>query len=234
MFNLLKNKAYFKMIVTTSLGALIIMSSMFMHHQNKKIEHLQDELYCKQQSEQIASDYYRSELNVKTIQTKLNSLQEYSVMKDCTINMEHQYEHSKDGVMGVRKKANYKGIGTLQYDVNVNLGGSVVSINNNGKDILIQIPEPYVDTNSVKLMQNTLLMSETNNNIWMNRSDVAYAQRLFNDSFVDSGTKKILKLYDNEAKMQEARRAATTEVHKLIRTLEIYGDVNVVVKVMEN
>ena len=62
-----KNKAYMKMLMSTMLGALIILSSMFMVNQNRKIDKLEEELYLKQQNEQRASDHYESLLNIKTI-----------------------------------------------------------------------------------------------------------------------------------------------------------------------
>ena len=59
-----KNKAYMTMLISTTLGALIILSSMFMINQNRKIDKLEEELYLKQQSEQRAADYYESVLNI--------------------------------------------------------------------------------------------------------------------------------------------------------------------------
>ena len=39
-----KNKSYMKMLISTALGTLIILSSMFMINQNRKIDKLEDEL----------------------------------------------------------------------------------------------------------------------------------------------------------------------------------------------
>jgi hypothetical protein len=93
-----KNSAYIKLLIGTTIGTLIIASAIMVNFQNRKINKLEDELYLKQQNEQRTSDYYQSILNEKTIQTKFNTLQEYPILKDCTVQMEHTYEYSKEDI----------------------------------------------------------------------------------------------------------------------------------------
>ena len=81
------NRHYLKWIAGTLIGLMVITSALMMKYKTNKIEQLEDQLYIKQQNEQMATDYYESVLNEKTIQSKFNTLQEYPVLKDCTINI---------------------------------------------------------------------------------------------------------------------------------------------------
>ena len=73
------NKYYIKWIAGTLAGLMIITAAFMMKFKNDKIEKLEDQLYLKQQNEQMATDYYESVLNERTIQSKFNTLQEYPV-----------------------------------------------------------------------------------------------------------------------------------------------------------
>ena len=228
-----KNKAYMKMLLTTMLGAMIILSSMFIINQNRKIDKLEDELYLKQQNEQRACDHYESILNIKTIENKFNALHEYDVLKDCTIDMDHTYNYTAEGRMGIKKHVEMSGHGKLQYSVVVNLSSAIITSNNNGKDITIQIESPYVDQPSIKLMQNTLVIQNTDYSFFCNKTDGAQAQKLFMDSFVDSGTKKVSELYSTKDKQNYIDRVAKSEVHSLVRALNLNGNVNIRVEIIK-
>jgi hypothetical protein len=228
-----KNKAYMKMLISTTLGALIILSSMFMINQNRKIDKLEEELYLKQQNEQRASDHYESLLNIKTIENKFNALHEYPVLKDCTIDMDHTYNYTAEGRMGIKKHVEMSGHGKLQYSVVVNLSSAIITSNNNGKDITIQIEAPYVDQPSIKLMQNSLVIQNTDYSFFANRSDGAQAQKLYMDSFVDSGIKKISDLYSTKDKQNYIDRVAKSEIHSLVRALNLNGNVNIRVEIIK-
>lgn len=228
-----KNKAYMKMLISTMLGALIILSSMFMVNQNRKIDKLEEELYLKQQNEQRASDHYESLLNIKTIENKFNALHEYPVLKDCTIDMDHTYNYIAEGRMGIKKHVEMSGHGKLQYSIVVNLSSAIITSNNNGKDITIQIEAPYVDQPSIKLMQNSLVIQNTDYSFFANRSDGAQTQKLYIDSFVDSGIKKISDLYSTKDKQNYIDRVAKSEVHSLVRALNLNGNVNIRVEIIK-
>ncbi len=228
-----KNKAYMKMLISTILGAMIIMSSMFIVNQNRKIDRLEDELYLKQQNEQRTSDYYESMLNVKTIENKFNALHEYDVLKDCTIDMDHTYNYTAEGRMGIKKHVEMTGYGKLQYSVVVNLSSAIITSNNNGKDITVQIEAPYVDQPSIKLMQNSLIIQNTDFSFFANRTDGAQAQKLYIDSFVHSGINKVSELYSTKDKQNYIDRVAISEVHSLIRALNLNGNVNIHVEIIK-
>jgi hypothetical protein len=228
-----KNKAYLKMLLTTTLGAFIILSSMILSAQHSKINQLEDQLYLKQQNEQRACDHYESILNEKTIQSKFNTLQEYQVLKGSTVEMNHKYEYTSDGMFGIKKRIELNGHGKLQYDGCVRLSTAVVTCSNNGRNILVQIEAPYIDLDSVKLVPNTLVMQGSNYSFFSNKEDGAQAQKLFIDSFVDSGTKNIEELYNLKSKQAYLEKAAVSEVHALIRTLNLNGNVNVQVEIIK-
>ena len=228
-----KNKAYMAMLISTTLGALIILSSMFMINQNRKIDKLEEELYLKQQNEQRASDYYESILNVKSIEDRFNSLHEYAVLKDCTIDMDHTYDYTAEGRMGIKKHVEMTGHGKLQYSAVVNLSSAIITSNNNGKDITIQIEAPYIDINSIKLKQNSLIINNRDYSFFCNRTDSAQAQKLYMDSFVDSGINKLTELYNQKDKQNQLDRVAISEVHSLVRALNLNGNVNIRVEIIK-
>lgn len=229
-----KNKTYMKILISTTLGALIIVSSILtFSYQNNKINKLEEELYLKQQNEQRACDHYESMLNIKTIENKFNALHEYDVLKDCTIDMDHTYNYTAEGRMGIRKHVEMNGHGKLQYSVVVNLSSAIITSNNNGKDITIQIEAPYVDQPSIKLIQNTLVIQNTDYSFFCNKTDGAQAQKLFIDSFVDSGAKKVSELYSTKDKQNYIDRVAISEVHSLVRALNLNGNINIHVEIIK-
>ena len=229
-----RNNAYMKILIGSVLGTLIIISSLLtFNYQNNKINKLQDELYLKQQNEQKASDHYESILNITTIENKFNSLHEYDVLKDNEIDMNHAYDYTADGRMGIRKHAQMSGYGKLQYSACVNLSSAIITSNNNGKDITIQIQAPYIDLNSIKLKQNTLVIQDVDYSFFCNKNDGAELQKLFTDSFVDSGVKKITDLYTQKDKQNYLDRVAISEVHSLVRALNLNGDVNIRVEIIK-
>ena len=229
-----RNNAYMKILMSTMLGALIIASSIFtFNYQNNKIKVLEDELYLKQQNEQKASDYYESILNMKTIENKFNSLHEYPVLKDSTIEMEHTYDYTADGRMGIKKHVEIAGYGKLQYSAVVNLSTAIITSNNNGKDMTIQIEAPYIDMPSVKLQQNSLIIKDRDYSFFCNRNDSAQAQKLYMDSFVDGGINRLTELYGRKDKQNELDRIAISEVHSLVRALNLNGNVNIHVEIIK-
>lgn len=228
-----KNKAYMKMLIGSTLGALIIASALCFKFQTAKIDKLEDELYLKQQNEQKVSDSYVSILNEKTIQTKLNTLHEYPILKDCEVNMEHTYNYTSEGRMGIKKHITLSGHGQLQYSAMVNFSTANLISSNNGRDFTIEIEAPYIDMNSIKLVQNTLVMNDGDYSFFANKKDGVQAQKLYMDSFVDSGTNKIIEEYNTKAKQNYLERIAKAEVHNLVRALNLEGNVNIYVKIIK-
>jgi hypothetical protein len=228
-----KNKAYMKMLIGSTLGVLIITSALCFKFQTAKIDKLEDELYLKQQNEQKVSDSYVSILNEKTIQTKLNTLHEYPILKDCEVNMEHTYNYTSEGRMGIKKHITLSGHGQLQYSAMVNFSTANLISSNNGRDFTIEIEAPYIDMNSIKLAQNSLVMNDSDYSFFANKKDGAQAQKLYMDSFVDSGTNKIIEEYNTKAKQNYLEKIAKTEVHNLVRALNLEGNVNIYVKIIK-
>ena len=100
------NKHYIEWLACTAAGLLIIMAALVLKCQDNKINRLEDELYLKKQNEQRATDFYESTINIKTIQSKFNTLQEYAIMKDCAVSMNHTYHYTSDSVLGLKKQIN--------------------------------------------------------------------------------------------------------------------------------
>ena len=228
-----RNKEYMKILIASSFGVLILLGAIIMRIQDGRIDALKDELYLKRQNEQRTTDYYESTLNIKTIQQEFNTLQEYAVLKNSVVNMNHRYYYTADGMLGLDHKIMLEGRGQVQYDVVVNYSSAIVTTTNNGRDIKIQLQKPYLDENSIKLKENTLIMENTNYNFWSNKKDGVQAQKFFMDSFVDSGRNKLLDYYRTQEKQNYINKVAIAQTQTLIRTLNINGNCNVVVEIIE-
>lgn len=224
-----------KVIAGTGAGLLIASLGLggWSVHQSHKIDNLKDELYLKQQSEQRASDYYESVLNVKTIQSKFNTMQEYAVQKNNVINKQHTYYYKSDGVLGVKKEAKLVGRGQMRYDVVVNLRNAEVTSMNDGKTIKVKINKPYIDESNIGMVNNSLIMDSVEYNFWANKQDTAEAQKLFIESFEDSGKKDILALYATKEKHAYMNNIAKAEVKALIQNLNLNGNVTVIVEIAD-
>ena len=224
-----------KVIAGTGAGLLIASLGLggWSVHQSHKIDNLKDELYLKQQSEQRASDHYESVLNVKTIQSKFNTMQEYAVQKNNVISKQHTYYYKADGMLGVKKEAKLVGRGQMRYDIVVNLRNAEVIPMNDGKTIKVKINKPYIDESNIGIVNNSLIMDSVEYNFWANKQDTAEAQKLFIESFEDSGKKDILALYETKEKHAYINKIAKDEVKALIQGLNLNGNVTVIVEIAD-
>lgn len=225
----MKNNPYFKLIVSTVLGAFILINSCIMMGQQHRINTLEDDLYVKHQAEERATDFYSSTLNLKTIRTEFNELQDYTVLKG-TINQDHTYDYSADAMLGLKKEITIKGHGKVLYSVNVRLSDAIVTAE--GKNILVQIRQPEVDNESINLQRGTLVIENTDANFIANKEDGMAAQKFFIESFVDAGVENVNDLYKTENQRKYINEVAKAEVEKLIQTLNL-NDCNVRVKIIE-
>ena len=225
------NKDKAKIVIAGTVGTLVVSSAVIFNIQEGKIEALKEELYLKQQNEQRATDFYESTLNIKTIQSEFNTMREYSIQKNCKINMNHKYHYTADGMLGLKHEIVLAGNGQLKYDINVRFDTAIVS-SPDGKNIKIQIDKPYIDEDSIKLVENTLVMKEQNYNLWSNKYDGVQAQKFYMDSFVESGRNNILDLYKTREKQNYINKVAIAEVQALVRTFNL-NNCNVVVEILE-
>jgi hypothetical protein len=76
-------------------------------------------------------------------------------------------------------------------------------------------------------------MRDENYSFFANKVDGARAQKLFMDSFVDSGANKILETYEQRAKQDYLEKVAKSEVHALVRALDLYGTVNIHIEIIK-
>ena len=224
-----------KVIVGTGAGLLIASLGLggWSVHQSHKIDGLKDELYLKQQSEQRASDYYESMLNVKTIQSKFNTMQEYAVQKNNVVSKNHTYYYKADGSFGLKKEAKLVGRGQMRYDIVVNLRSAEVTPINDGKTIKVKIGRPYIDQSNIGMVNNSLIMDSVDYNFWANKKDTAEAQKLFMESFEDSGRKDILALYETKEKHAYINKIAKDEIKALIQNLNLNGNTTVIVEIAD-
>jgi hypothetical protein len=134
--------------------------------------------------------------------------------------------------MGLDKKATLSGHGIMRYDVVVNLRNAIITQENGGRTIKIEIEKPYVDETNVSIMNNSIVMDKEEYNFWANKTDSAQAQKLFMESFEDSGKKDIIDLYSTKDKQTYINKIAIAEVQALIQTLHLNGNVAVVVDII--
>ena len=226
-----KNKAYMKILATTTFGLLLIASCLSFKIQEGKIEALKDELYLKRQNEQRATDFYQSTLNIKTLQSEFNTLKEYSIQKNCKINMNHKYNYSSDGILGIQHEIALDGHGQVQYDINVRFDTAIITAVDNNT-IKIKIEKPYIDESSIKLVENSLVMKSSDCNFWANKQDGLQAQKFYMDSFVESGRSNVIDLYRTKNKQNYINQVAIAEVQALIRTFNL-NNCNVIVEILE-
>jgi hypothetical protein len=146
--------------------------------------------------------------------------------------MNHKYNYTSDGVLGLKHEITLAGSGQIKYDINVRFDTAIISTSDNGKTIKIQLERPYVDEESIKLVENSLVMREQNYNFWSNKQDGAQAQKFFMDSFVESGRENIKDLYSTKDKRNYINKVAEAEVQALIRTFNL-NNCNVIVEVLE-
>lgn len=231
---LFRNKTCRTIILSTTTGLLILALALggFASYQSNKINDLKDQLYLKQQNEQRTSDHYESIINVKTIQAKFNTLQEYAVQKNNIINKNHTYYYTANGIIGLDKKATLVGHGMMRYDIVVNLRDAIITQTDGGKTIKVEIEKPYVDETNVSMVNNSLVMDREEYNFWANKNDSSVAQKLFMESFEDSGRKDIVDLYKTKEKQNYINKVAISEIQALIQTLHLNGNVAVQVEII--
>ena len=231
----MKNNMQTKII--TGAGTSLIIASIGLGgwsvHQSHKIDDLKDELYLKQQNEQRTSDHYESVLNVKTIQSKFNTMQEYAIQKNNVISKQHTYYYTADGSFGLKKEAKLVGRGQMRYDIVVNLRNAEVIPSNDGKTIKVKIGKPYIDESNIGMVNNSLIMDNVQYNFWANKQDTAEAQKLFMESFEESGKKDILSLYQTKEKHAYINKIAKDEIKALIQNLNLNGNVIVIVEIAD-
>jgi hypothetical protein len=76
-------------------------------------------------------------------------------------------------------------------------------------------------------------MDSVEYNFWANKQDTAEAQKLFMESFEESGKKDILALYQTKEKHAYINNIAKAEVKALIQNLNLNGNVTVIVEIAD-
>jgi hypothetical protein len=145
--------------------------------------------------------------------------------------MNHKNIYSTDGALGIKKEIILKGRGQVQYNINIRFDTAVIS-SVDGKNIKVQIQKPYVDEESIKLVENTLIMDQQDFSFWSSRQDSTQAQKLYMDSFVDSARDNVLDLYKDRERQAYINKVAIAETQALIRTLNL-NNCNVYVEIIE-
>ena len=212
----------FKYVIATTVGTLLIIGAFLIYGQQQRIDTLQYDLQVKQQTEQRASDYSETVLDIKTIENKFNELQEYPILKDSTIYMDHTYHYTDTGKFGFESVIELKGRGQCSYNSYVSFKDAIIKSSNNGRHINIQIKHPYIDSNSVKKVPGSLVMIQEDTNFWSTKTNAFEAQQCFEDEFVFKGRGYISDLYSTKNKQAELDKAAQEQVEILIKTLNLH------------
>ena len=218
-----------KIIITTTIGLLVILSALVMYGQNKKIDSLQHDLYLKKQVEDRATDTTVSIINVKTIQEKMNELKTYSVLKNSKVSMTHTYIYEEDAFLGLKKRATLKGTANLVYNYDISFADATVTQDENGT-ITVEIGEPTLDIESVHYEKDTLIWEQNDYNLLCGENEGQKVTKFFLESFVEEGISKIQSMYNDGDMKTQLKRIAILEVQELIEGLDL-NDCTVQVKI---
>lgn len=228
-YNKSNGEFMFKVIIATTLGVLILVSSFIMSYQKHQIDQLKTDLYLKEQVETRKSDKTISIVNMKTIQEKMNELQNYSVLKNSKVSMTHTYIYEKPSILGLTKRVTLKGTANLVYNYDISLANAEITQDAYGT-ITIKIDSPALDIESVHYDRDTLIWQENNYNLLCNEDDGQQATKYFLESFVEQGTVKIQDMYNDKHMREQLDRVAVLEVQELIEGLNL-NNCTVIVKI---
>ena len=191
-------------------------------HQTNKINDLKQQLKLKQELDEQSRGYTESILDIKSIKGEFNKLNDYPILKNYKITMEHTYDYMKDGVLGMKRKATLSGTATCVYDVDVRLSNANIFLDS--RNVLnVELERPFLDKDSVHIEQNTFLMNEkkSNLNMWMRREDSQELQRYWNNSFNIRAIDKLEDYYNEQYQRNRLDSIAKQEVGGLLRTLNV-------------
>ena len=209
-----------KVIIGTTLGLILIMGSMLLHQDNK-LNQMQHDLQLKQQQDERHSDYTESLLNVREIQNNFNSMQDYSIMKDAKVSQSHIYNYQDDSILGMKKNWHIEGTANLVYDVDVRLADAIITTSEDMKTINIALPMPTLDKQSVHIEADSLLLTDSKANMLCNKNDGQKVMNFYRESFMERGIANLNDYYKDDARIDELKKVAKSEVMALINTLNL-------------
>ena len=191
-------------------------------HQTNKINDLEQQLKLKQELDEQSRGYTESILDIKSIRGEFNKLNDYSILKNYKITMEHTYDYIKDGALGMKRKAVLSGTATCVYDVDVRLSNANIFVDS--RNVLnVELERPFLDRDSVHMEPNTFLMNEekSNLNMWMRRGDSQELQRFWDNTFSIRAIDKLEEYYNEQYQRDKLNSIAKQEVGDLLRTLNV-------------
>ena len=191
-------------------------------HQTNKINDLKKQLELKQELDEQSRGYTESILDIKSIKGEFNKLNDYPILKNYKITMEHTYDYMKDGALGMKRKATLSGTATCIYDVDVRLSNANIFVDS-GNVLNVELERPFLDKDSVHMEQNTFLMNEkkSNLNMWMRREDSQELQNFWNNTFNIRAIEKLEDYYNEQYQRDKLDSIAKQEVGDLLRTLNV-------------
>ena len=191
-------------------------------HQTNKINDLKKQLKLKQELDEQSRGYTESILDVKSIKGEFNKLNDYSILKNYKVTMEHTYDYIKDGALGMKRKAVLSGTATCVYDVDVRLSNANIFVDS--RNVLnVELEKPFLDRDSVHMEPNTFLMNEekSNLNMWMRRQDSQELQKFWDNTFNIRAIDKLEEYYNEQYQRDKLNAIAKQEVGDLLRTLNV-------------
>lgn len=191
-------------------------------HQTNKINDLKQQLEMKQELDEQSRGYTESILDIKSIKGEFNRLNDYSILKNYKITMEHTYDYIKDGALGMKRKATLSGTATCVYDVDVRLSNANIFVDS--RNVLnVELERPFLNRDSVHMEQNTFLMNKEKSklNMWMRREDSQELQKFWDNTFNIRAIDKLEEYYNEQYQRDKLNSIAKQEVGDLLRTLNV-------------
>lgn len=208
-----------KMVIASLLIVFSILGSLTFYTNHKKIERLEHQLELKQQIEsQKEVGYTHSTINIKTIKDELNKLQDYSILKDNKISMNHTYNYDKESFLGLHKKGTLTASANVVYDIDVRLSEARVYMDDRGK-VNIELDSPFLDERSVHYESNSMIINEDKTNLLFNKDDGKDIMKYWINSFTTSAIDNLNEHYSSEYEQNKLKSIAKQQIKELVSTL---------------
>lgn len=207
-------------------GVLIFMTVLtsgtiiYQRHQMNEMHH---QLQLKQQIEnQQVRGFTESKLNISTIKGEFNRLQDYPILKNYKVTMNHSYIFKKDAPLGFHRKGVLKGSATVVYDIDVRLADAEITEGENGL-IYIKLEKPFLNKESVHMQTDTLIIDEDKSemNMLCRDKEGKEIMQYFMNTFVTSATEKLEEHYKDDYQQKKLDSIAKQEIGRLLDTLGI-------------
>jgi len=217
-----------KKVIAIVMAVMIALGGFF--NQNHKINDLQKELYIQQNMTDQKYNYTETELDISTLEEKLNEECEFKVL-DGTINIKHTYVYQRDSLLGLKSKYKLTGTADFYYAMIVNLSQAEITKATRQK-ITIEVPRAIMDEDACHRVTNTFVRmeDECDDNFLANKEDTERATRQWEDTFDTKGLQYVQEYFNYADVQYRAEQATVHQIKALLEELGYSQSLEVIVK----